>query len=683
MIDRNFQTPFSLGRYKFKNGDYLSAINTFKTGMENGDIKCRFGYANMLYFGYKINGQNFFNKNAAKRMMMLIYEPILKLANNDDPEASFIIGMYFINGYYSVGSREHALKWFIKSHELGYFEAQDLIYAISMIWKNPGPYTSIYDDKFSSDKNELINLLDEYKSLSSSQETILSNSSRINKIETRFLCLFSKINTYIEMSLESDLNVSTYLQDSHKDIISLNKTFSRYMELVKRSIKLPQEYTSIKANLEIKREFDKVFDDYNSYFNESLVDSLKSYSFDNKGILSNYSYHCYVASTVNKMLSEKTLFNSYLTTLGYSNSGDYTIEKIGINKTIFDLFKKSTDEVLSSLSIYTTFKANQLYKNNKKPLFEKHFDCLLSPLELDYSSFDFPLLSFDDSHIFYSEIFDALGDCLNFYFKDGKEFVEYAIKNHRIHKIIDKTRSSKNYYFTDPSDFYIFYNGFSTLKGISKLSELVMEAYCFMFLDKNHHVSHTRLENNLFIKSLCKAFSAHVINYFIEQFPHRTIYKEEKVIIFGQHLIKDILYSNVENTTEIRGKYLLINESALTNSIIPQEITKVTNYSVDASSYCYTHLILDKDYFNKDPYPTILDSMSILLGNEIEICLENTSCTKDKLLETLQLSLENDAVTVFNNISFDISSKVLWSRCYNNIVNFFNDFILSSSKNSK
>ena len=102
-------------RVFYEDGNRAEALKLYNQGIEVGDEKCFYGYAQFLHYGYEMEK----DEERAIEIFREHYEPILALANSGDAQAMRIVGFYLYNGFGIEVDKEEAFQWFFKSADAG------------------------------------------------------------------------------------------------------------------------------------------------------------------------------------------------------------------------------------------------------------------------------------------------------------------------------------------------------------------------------------------------------------------------------------------------------------------------------------------------------------------------------------------------------------------------------------
>ena len=103
------------------NNDYAKAMELYKKGELEGDVRCSFGLARLLFNGQGIEK----DEEKANEIFAKVFEPIQTLAQNGDMFAQKIMGHYYYYGHFVEKNDEKAIKWYEKSADQGDANAQD------------------------------------------------------------------------------------------------------------------------------------------------------------------------------------------------------------------------------------------------------------------------------------------------------------------------------------------------------------------------------------------------------------------------------------------------------------------------------------------------------------------------------------------------------------------------------
>ena len=97
------------------NSDYAKAMEFYKQGEAEGDVRCSFGLARLFFNGQGIEK----NEEKANGIFAKVFEPIQTLAKNGDMFAQKIMGHYYYNGHFVEQDNRNAIEWWEKSAEQG------------------------------------------------------------------------------------------------------------------------------------------------------------------------------------------------------------------------------------------------------------------------------------------------------------------------------------------------------------------------------------------------------------------------------------------------------------------------------------------------------------------------------------------------------------------------------------
>ena len=100
---------------------YEEAYKLYEQGANAGDEKCFYGIALFFHEGYFVEE----NKEKASKIFAEHFDAILKLAENGDAEAMFIIYCYYSKGFYGDKDNELGILWLNKFEATDFVRGQD------------------------------------------------------------------------------------------------------------------------------------------------------------------------------------------------------------------------------------------------------------------------------------------------------------------------------------------------------------------------------------------------------------------------------------------------------------------------------------------------------------------------------------------------------------------------------
>ena len=666
MVDRSFNTSFSKGRFLFKSGAYKEALACFKEAMNEGDIKCRFGYANMLYFGFTIDDKFIRNKKGGERIMSIIYGPLLDLANNNDAEACFIIGMYFLNGYYSARSKDHALIWFNKAIELGYFEAKEMILASFTSWDNNNLYSSIYDDTFYKDKDKLSSLVDDYIALSNDRNDINEKISRLNKIEYEFSLLYNKLNSYLRM-LSIEGNENYIISESKKDFAKFIRLLALQKEKNLSQIKNVNNQNYIE-NSEIQEVFEGLFTDFNSYLNSDYSNVLESFANEHQAnnLIKPLVKDLYLYPSFYCMLAKKNITNGQIITNGYNLTLDKRLTDLKIDKATYLTLMNTLIDVRAKLNQFNVYKAAYLYPTKEKIILQNKVDVLDLGKKIDYQDFNANIISSTGTYLYFQEMFELIQNGMDEFFIDGKQFFDDIFKK----KWICASSVTDILFLTKSNECRIAYKKENTIKNLFSLSLAFAKCYMFTKLNSNEDYNLEKLHNNVFVLSICYGFAYYVLNLLSKSksLPLELV-NENKSNLMTQSILNDAFYTFIEEKCEEKSDYNLLGKELIFNDIAPQGFQKIYDYSVNSESFDIVDF--DINSFSDLPYCCLARLFAQIYGVEIyRLLLTNINDSFKNLI--IELALKSNKITPFDaflSLNINICDSQYYQKCYDYLVN--------------
>ena len=105
------------------NDDYTKAMELYKKGEAEGDVRCSFGLARLFFNGQGIEK----DEEKANGIFAKVFETIQTLAENGDMFAQKIMGHYYYYGHFVEKNDEKAIKWYEKSADQGDANAQFIL----------------------------------------------------------------------------------------------------------------------------------------------------------------------------------------------------------------------------------------------------------------------------------------------------------------------------------------------------------------------------------------------------------------------------------------------------------------------------------------------------------------------------------------------------------------------------
>lgn len=674
MIDRNFKTPFSKGRFLFKSNAFKEALDCFKQAMNERDIKCRFGYANMLYFGFSVDGKFIRNKKGGERIMAIIYGPLLDLANNNDAEACFIIGMYFLNGYYSARSKEHALIWFNKATELGYFEAKEMILSSFTVWDNANLYSSIYDDTFYKDKNKLSSLVDDYVSLSNDRNNINDKIDKLNKIESDFLLLYNKLDTYLKM-LSAQGYENYIINESQNDFVRLSRLLFLQKEKNMSKLKNVKSENYIE-NSDIQETFEGLFTDFNSFLNSDYTEVLQSFADEHQSnnLIKPLVRDLYLYPTTYSMLAKKNIINGKIITNGFNSTLEKRLIDLKIDKAIYLTLFNTLIDSRTKLNQFNIYKATFLYPTKEKIILQNKIDVLDIGKKIDYQDLNTDIIPNSGSHLYFQEMFELIQTGMKDFFIDGEQFFDEIFAK----KWIFASSGTDIFLLTDINECRIVYKKENSVKNLFSLSLAFAKCYMFTKLNVKKDFYLENLENDIFTLSICYGFAYYILNLLADFKPiPLELINENKNALIVQSILNDAFYTFIEEKCEEKSDYNLLGKELIFNDIAPQAFQKIYDYSLNSESFDIVDL--DTKSFNDSPYASLARLFAQIFGTEIYrlFLINNNDSFKNMMMDLVLKSDKSTTKDAFLSLNINICDSEYYQKCYDYLANDILDCIKS------